>query len=93
MTSIEVRKKDQQQLNIQFEFINFKKTLKISVSPRSSIKALRPIFANKFSSDFAHMRIRVTTKGPNKNLIDIEVPFYQNPYFSDFIQQQYALEV
>ena len=34
----------------------------MNVNSRLSIKSLRPLFANKFSSDFAHMSIKVTTK-------------------------------
>ena len=62
----EVKRTGPNQITIQFEFINFKRTLKMNVNPRLSIKSLRPLFANKFDSDFAHMRIKVTTKGQKK---------------------------
>ena len=54
------------QLQIQFDFINFKRSIKMQVSPRLSIKSLRPMFASKFSCDFAHLPIKVTKKEGKK---------------------------
>lgn len=66
MSYINEVKPKPQHLSIQFEFTNFKRTLKMNVNPRVSIKSLRPLFANKFNSDFAHMNIKVVTKGQRK---------------------------
>lgn len=87
-------KNKQSQMIIQFEFLNFKRTLKMNVNPRMSIKSLRPLFANKFNSDFAHMTIKVTTKGANKekSIISTDTPFYLIDHFS-FPQPLYILEV
>ena len=93
MSFVQEVKPKGQHIAIQFEFVNFKRTLKMNVNPRVSIKSLRPLFANKFNSDFAHMNIKVATKGQRKELIDTDTPFYQIGYFSLLNQPQYTLEV
>ena len=81
------------QLQIQFDFINFKRSIKLTVSPRLTITSLRPLFASKFNSDFAHLPIRVSGKGGKKDKIDTETPLYQLDYFSLFREPLYILEV
>ena len=48
--------------NIQFEFPELRKLLKLTAPPRSTIKAQRPFFAMKMDYDFAHMDIRAVIK-------------------------------
>ena len=81
------------QLQIQFDFVSFKRSVKLIVNPRLNIKSLRPLFATKFNADFAHIPLKVTTKEGKKQQIDTETPLYQLEYFSIFRQPLYILEV
>ena len=51
------------------------------VHPTITINSLRPLFASKLNNDFAHLPIRVKTKGKKKELIDTKIPLYQIGYF------------
>ena len=68
-------------ITIHFEFISIKKMIKISVNNRSTLKALRPLLANRFAADFAHIKLRFKSKGKNKEILDTEVALYEIPYF------------
>jgi hypothetical protein len=73
--------------------VNFKRMVKMTVNPRSSIKSLRPVLASKFGCDFAHMRIRVSPVGCSHRMIDPDLPFDQDPYFYKPQGQLLALNV
>jgi hypothetical protein len=58
----EKEEKKSEGFNIQFEFPDLRKLLKLTAPVRSTIKAQRPFFAMKMDYDFAHMEIRASIK-------------------------------
>lgn len=57
-----------------------------------TLKSLRPMLADKFGADFAHIRLKFTAKNEKKEVLDPEVPIFQLPYFQTPLEM-YKIEV
>ena len=77
----EEKKSEVAGFNIQFEFPDLRKLLKLTAPVRSTIKSQRPFFAMKMDYDFSHMEIRAFIKETNQ-VIQTGVPLEEISYFS-----------
>lgn len=48
----------------------------------TTLKSLRPILADKFGADFAHIRLKFTMKSEKKEVVDQETPLSSIQYFT-----------
>lgn len=80
-------------INVNFEFLALNRMLKMKINSKiMTLKSLRPLLAERFNSDFAHIRLKFTAKNDKKEILDPEMPIYQLPYFQTSIEQ-YKIEV
>ena len=58
-------------VTINFEFPSLSRMLKMKVNSRiTTLKSLRPILAEKFGTDFVHIRLKFTAKNEKKEVLD-----------------------
>lgn len=59
----------------------------------TTLKSLRPILADKFGADFAHIRLKFTMKNEKKEIVDQETPLSSLPYFTKNQEPKVEVEI
>ena len=74
MDPIPIPKPKFSNIQVTFEFSSLRKMLKMTLSSKTCIKYLKPLFSSKLDFEFGHMDIRVISKDSKKIDIPTNVP-------------------